>query len=894
MIARPLRASGSHTLFILILLFASPAGNSRGALPEAPHPQTREELQTLVAAEPDLDGVRIDHFSLDDDLLRVDGILASESQTHRLKHLLDKVTDRMGATYDFSAFEDPKRRKIVPITAFKDVVQEKFASDPILRGARIDRVYFSSDGSISFTGVVWLPEHLSRPTNPALRDRMEIAIMRLIANDERWDAYQDGGRIVLDAMTGLDDEVPLASPLEEIRIAVEEAAILDGVRIDTAYYDAHGVLVIEAIHATKGQEAECASLLRKVSDASPSLHLLAGSHESPILKWTGTLDLKQLIRAIEEAIRRAQLSSQPASNDQGTRVVDKVRIDRLFYNRRNQLSLQGLRWNEFPMPDRGVLDAVLRSLIHEVVNDRFPDALFSVDKRLDQFVNIDRLPLFDHSDPEQKSALFFLRQRIPKHPELDGVRIDHAYYEDRVLHFTGLHATPKQDELLQNLVDLREPLWRELAPAGIAFDALKTVRLDVLLQRLRARIAKNSALSGTLVWRAYYNSELALAIEVRRWKTVSQEEIDNAIHPEFTASDRWRQALSVVEKPLINYVAIQDNLLHFLRQQVSSRRDLDGVRLDSASYDTQGTLGFTGLIGRKDQLDLLREATEDASKRNPDFQDCTAGGYQFSPSAFRLLPIDPFLACVKNLLPAYKELDGVAVTRLYHLPTNELAVDGRAADIEQVRNLSKILGRELDRIFYGKHRLRYNSTDPKLVRPGRFERFVVERDSNRAKELLNDACKLYWNGCLADTIDVVGMAIAYDPQLTAAWYLRALCYIDRDQVPLARRDMRRAIMINKNVANAQESRPLFFQRVQGYKRLCFENIFNEVFLTRENGSLITDLCGDYDCIGAQSRTCQRCRSERIPVVTACPHGRDAVRIEPGGHCPRCGEIHSQR
>ncbi|MCC7086472.1 MAG: hypothetical protein IT427_15840 [Pirellulales bacterium] len=632
-------------------------------------------------------------------------------------------------------------------------------------------------------------------------------------------------------------------------------------------------------------------------------------------------------------MRRAILSTHPFT-DPDAGLHDKVRIDRLYYNENNQLSFEGQRWNELPTEARDKQHAKLHEFVADVVGKYWPAALFPTltAARLpddhDSRLSVEGIAFFNNSDPARRSVLAYLWTLVPQHEELDGIRVDRAYYQRGVLHLNGVKATPGQIVQLQRYIDPNNVLWKTLAPHGVEFNTFCEVPIQVLKSRVQTRLAANKDVNGARIRRLYYKYDgrgIRLTFEIERWSDASEGKSDfsdrelncdlpddDPIKMEIQAEldgtgVEWSATRELGKEPCYKVAAVRSDLLAVLREKVPDRKDMDGVRLDRAFYDPKGVLHFTGLIGRDEQLSLVEQLVRHTVAGHDVWGQYVRDGWAVEHENFDLLPIDPLLACIQHILPGYEELDGAAIARIYHRADGQLAVDGRAAEDSQKAAIGRILASELWRIAPGRRRLSANyyvakrkgaaaadggtvEGKPRIVtsESGQFEVFPIDRDFYKAQSMLGDAWQLYWKNCYTETIELLDIALSYDSKCVGAWYLRALCFIQLDKIPLARRDIRRAVLVNKGSSYRLNARHSYLTRVQGEPRTCFERLFHEALFSRPNGSLISELCDDCDCYGPRSRTCIHCRQQRLPSGLPCPH----YLIVPG--CTTCTPVDGHR
>lgn len=848
--------------------------------------ELRRELQNMIADRRELDGVRV-QCSYDNNKIQLKGIYGRPGQLELIEQLIRDHRAQLGKSY--SDFTGDRKWitegdwKKVDVDEFRRVVQGKLATSGTggvdLRGARIDRVFINSRGALSLAGVIL------DPRQPLDLQRIVIDLMR----DKRWQDYEEGEPLSVDKVKLVPSPVPAA------RKIVSGVPELDGVRIDDAYYDSSGVLVFEGIQGKEGVQADrLREVLLKTSDNSDQWQEWTTSTTESAASRTplpspSKLRLEarlkpvfsgdEIVHGLERAFRDANLKTRLNEADPTKGFHEKVRIDRIFFNSDSQLALKGIRWNEIVDEGKvaqgkagGALDESLRGLVTRTVTDYWPEVL-SPPGFLSPAAAKARESISLAELASDRSGLRALWQWVPEHPELDGVRVDRAYYDGGILHLVGIEGEIGQTEKLQKLIAQGQPdssLWSSLSPRGVKVDPLQPVPLPELKKRLQDRLGHDPDLSGTWLDRVYYGKERQLRMELYRWESASEDRIKKQVKAELDSSRAdWERALEVAGEPDVFFAGLEGSLLQTLRQEVESRGDLDGVRLDAAVFDDKRVLQLEGLIGREEHRLLLDELLASTLAKHERWRRRLPNGWNVKSDKLRLLAIDPLRECVQNLIPAYRELDGVTIGRLYHMADGRLAICGRYANKDQGSALKGILGVELSRTEHGRIRLEKNVEIPANaelpVRPiakdrslelGRMEEFGVNYNSTLALAVLADAWQLYWAQQYDEGIRLLGMSLAYDPKCVDAWYLRALCHISKDQIALARRDIRRGVLLDAESPYRLRARHNMLTRVQGQPRMCFERLFQEALVTRISCPFVEYYCATPGSGGS----CETCGS----------------------------------
>ena len=805
----------------------------------------RDLLQERVASNQLLDGVRIDQVRKKDDTLLVDCILANEHQSTAIEQLLTECATEMGM--------NPKEahiriHNIVPIMQFKQELQSDLSGNPSLKGVRLDRVFFGPDGHLQLAGIGWTTSQINGGQNQSeLFDALINATMQFVVRDTpRWVELTRGGKIIV---TGVKFYPRDRAPPKAIRAFVAAHPQFDGVHVEDTFYGPTGQLTFTGTASSAKQKTLLLSNLDSQKSISADWHSWIGSRLKPNFHVSDYIQNEQKKSEIENAIARVICSTQPLVYEpNANQLTDKVMIERLYYNADNKLAITGWRWNEIPagkLPNEIGLPGLNRILKQEQEDD--PELK-------GEGVELSGLPLFNMADTPFRSLLMAAWDLIPQHKQLDGLRIDRAYYKDGVLIFTGIQARDGQTAALKTILPLKSPMWQSLAPAGVKFDEFPIVATDTLRSDIQNEYAYHSThpeLDGTRIDRIFYQPDLNTngregkicpVFEIDQWFTGQPP---GMINPAGKAADTIRKHLkthpadwSRTEQFGDSKFTLGDELenpLPNLRQEVAQTPSLDGTRIDRAFYDTLGELHLSGLIGSETQLTTLKELVKETL--NAKRSQLAANGILIARDRFELISNDRLLDCIRDLLPGYEQLDGAAISRIYFEPSKSspgiLTVDGRQTGGNQTHEISSILGKWLAQSFQGRKLLKYNANN--MVQTNRFDLFTIKRDPIEAMSLLSTAWNIFFRCDYETAIHKLDIAILYDPQNTQLWMLRSICYVALGKIDYARRDARRAVLSMKNNKYRFHGRYQTLSRVQGPIRLCFESLMQEVWASRPNG-----------------------------------------------------------
>lgn len=754
--------------------------------------------------------------------------------------------------------------RILETFSFREFVREiqaEIARRPGLDGTRVDNAFFNALGRLTLEGI-----RPSTPRTPAgqagaedhvARQLDKVLVAKISSRGEKWADFLPAD------FGGLR---PVESPLPYLRQVVTESAEFDGIRIDRAYYDGEGTLCLLGIRNSASPGTPCqAALLKRVVTQKFSSHPNWSEWKGDTLSTAGLREVD--FEAIRSSLHRAL--NRPRESD--GRRLDRVRIDRIWYDIDNKLRLRGVCWNECGDADQG---NAIREAIREELK-LWPGILEG---------NSDSPDIAEVTPIE--SVLSTARQILARHPEMDGVRIENAYYDQEGrLHFYGTQARKDQgtqaSSLLQAEADGEQ--WQRAVARGWTIDHLRPLPFswDGLVRSLREGIAQRATLDGTRIDRVYYDKDLKLTLEGQRWgdarpleevivSTLRGEFRDAARNIDGTAivGDRGVPTESLLARIDLSQVRLVENPLRHLRKLVSQDCSYDGIRVDRIYYDQENRLHCAGLLDNPSQGHLLQELWAGFSK-DPRWAEQAA--QELRVDSMRCLPIGPLLQFVKEILPVYEELDGASVVRAFHAPDGRLAFEGRVLSREQAQVLGDRMARELEQRPSWALRLASFSDLPPIAKPSEkidvsgMTITPVKPDLFEAQRVVNLAWDLYLQERYPEAIQQLDLAMAYYPRYGPTWYVRALCYIAIDRRDLARRDLRRAVDMENRFIIPKNLHYHVLQRIQGPRRITFEWLRTEALLQKQDGTVIRNLCA-----GDEPRPEVRISGVSIPLADLMP------------------------
>jgi hypothetical protein len=468
-----------------------------------------------------------------------------------------------------------------------------------------------------------------------------------------------------------------------------------------------------------------------------------------------------------------------------TPCLDGVRFDSAYYDKTGVLHFKGAQAR--PEQTAGAY-ALLRSGIPA---DLWREWQGAGNREPDRVWTIDPLPIV----PLER-LLADVRRNIAATPQLDGTRVDRAYYDERLrLTFVGQRwkKTAPQEADNQEAID------------DAVFVALKDAWREALRQPNGMSLLGDRTPSGV--------KELKPGFDTAR-------------------------------------IAEVEDLSEHLRSVVPLYCALDGVRLDRVFYDEQGTLQLCGLIGDDAQSASLPAFV---GRTAADARWSGQIVHGLSTSRMQLAPIAPLFQFVKDVLPAYEPLDGTNLTRAYYNKDRRLAFEGRirvftgekdTGALGQARKalLATVIRGELESRPQWASQWQSPGVQPVDVDLSQVFTAELKPDIFEARRLFERAKNLYWEERYAQGVDLLDQAMLYYSDDGMLWYFRALCYIGAGRIDLARRDMRRVVEMEKENRVPGNMHYTALQRVQGPARTWFESLRSDCLLNPKNGSLIHNPC----------------------------------------------------
>jgi|GEM_PF-5536557 len=879
--------------------------------PIRPIPNLAVSLKNAISQQTDLDGVRIDRHFYDNGKLHFEGLRANAAQQQQTREL---IVRHLQPTAEWQKWVGDDNwelgdLRLVPLHEFLRQSQEIVASNNAFDGIRLDRAHFDPSGRLTLSGIDWPADDVAKSvgtedkSSAGRADTLQWQLMRLVASD--WPDFVDGGQLRLEFNA-------VNSPLHLIRGLVSQQRSWDGMRIDRAYYvvgkssehEWSPKLMLTGIQPV----LNVPTVLQQIDTATPAPTkvwdpvccrevLVPAGKQQPSAPKTTPVAVKldeALLKLIEPQIRlmadghtilngglavklqdvnwadlRVQLqdairhAGRTGAIESSRRLTLKARIDRLYFDDSNSLHLEGVFWPE--RNGEGGRIAELRDVLVTELNRSPPAYEGTINSRSPAFDDLPQLP----------SALMELREIVARDQHLDGLRIDNAHYDGQgKLQIEVAQANDRQLKRLHDLLHSQAGLahWTAWTTKGWEMSSQKSSNFGELRHTVMNALAMIPALDGVRVDRAYYDSDLRLKFEGQNWNpnqnAIFVDALSTVIQSQFSESvrnfdgSRTRfddPAIASQLSPRVNLDSLrtEDDLLTRIRKRVSDDGDFDGVRVDRAFFSADSTLQFRGLFATEEQ----RKRLQACLKRQllPDDDSSRQLPHGFSLTDMQVVPMNPLLNLVQDVVAGHSKLDGVKVIRANYSPDGRLTVHGRVHNATQKRLLADVLNSQMPESHDWQPRIFGSQVTTAHAQPLNVEPFRVaafEDDQLLSNRFFNTGYRLFWDSCYPEAAEKFTDAILHQPQNVQARYYRALTYMLMDKFALARRDIRRSLEIEnatgRKFHNSQYRK--IIERVRGPERRCFEALMLEVQNSPDDPSLVNAVSSTDGC-----KKCEKCR-----------------------------------
>ena len=167
-----------------------------------------------------------------------------------------------------------------------------------------------------------------------------------------------------------------------------------------------------------------------------------------------------------------------------------------------------------------------------------------------------------------------------------------------------------------------------------------------------------------------------------------------------------------------------------------------------------------------------------------------------------------------QLMPANPVFDGVTIDRAYYNEKSALVLSGRIVGRQDPPNLSRPLKQALGGAAMSLAVVSVLTPEP--------------RDPDLSSRAVTRALDLIEGGNTRAAVELLDAATLNDPRETAAWFLRAGCYLNLGSVALAERDMRRMRDLERRAPSLTRIRYQKLSRLQGGFRIALNELESRI------------------------------------------------------------------
>jgi hypothetical protein len=780
-----------------------------------------EMMQDTCKKQDPLLGALVADGKLDDGQLQLQGYVARAEQADALRKAADKI---LAAKADWKKLF-PRGASAAGLKPWQSLVREiqrAFAENTrpnrqeryILRQTRLDAIAFDNgsgilnlEGACIFLGAA----------PPALRSGEAASTADAVKGDP--------GVVIVNTIQDLRSvkelhlksinyaKIALLKGADHPVLALQKKLIVDQ-KLDEVLlrvqYDADGTLQVEGI---VGEEKTLEAIDRFFKDQPASYPYFRPEKEPKAPRWS-----RSGTRTIAWPLRVSVLQGVLAEDDDP--LLRQTRLDRIYflYGEEGRLSLrfEGICLNE-KVKAKGE-NALLRRLEKEA-DTRWPELKSALGAVLN-FIGIVYA---------EQPRLTRLQEEIAADVLLDGVRIDDDAYFDKTgaLRLRGLWLGRNQENELRKLVTrhLQERPGRLLARGLVlAKPDFRPSGTDTVLDGLRQWVAENRALEDTWIERLFFNGNARLELA----GTVTSPE-----------SSRVRDQLVALLGAARIPGSPPDPSMKLLKQQPTGFADKlrsrlvpeepqwDGVLIERGYYNPEGEYLVSGLLDDLRQEQAL-QGLLGRMQRDHEWQSLSGKGWNLK--ALRVVPLQPMLARLERVLPADATFDGIQLEqRAYHNPQKELVltcnVVGSGLGSEPAKLVQKLLQTHPE--------WKARAAAGVVLQP----RSVQIPNEEMAEQLYYKAIKDIRNGDHTSARGRLKAVLLHNPRDSAAWFLSALCNMDRQDEELAERDLLRMLELEEGYTGARIARTRFekLENVQGMERDRVARLQGRVEVLRARG-----------------------------------------------------------
>lgn len=784
-------------------------------------------LQRLLPSHPALDHVLFEDAAYDQEGdLQIKGTIQRAEQAATLG---DLVRERFGAT----KFLRPSASSESPawslqleiydlqgaVAQLTDRIRKEFADEPatLFGRTRLDGARFTPTESgslqLQFEGMS-LTNDTSTNARNELANRLESEAHALLSRPRPESYTATADRIVV--------RPDFTLRLQEILMEMPK---FDGVSLRSVAFESTGAPYFRGFTESEQQKNDLAQLLQE--------RLIS----SGILRSTADLDtLVARLRVYPINSYRRQI--QREFYESGDLLRQQTQLTRCFFDSSGKVRFGGLVFSQTrPDPERLARVAAF-----------IEKAMQTLDPHFAEIPGIDMSEMDVIANPASA-----IQDRVARLRSLDGVRVDAAFFDSASqLAFVGIWNGPKQADTLRRVIDEITPAG--LLRPGVSLAPMKTVSTERLLEQLRSWTAKT--LNEVRVDRLYFSKDGRLSLSGICADEASRVQLQKALQGfieagplhehmkplKLPSADRETSSGLPMPSVAINanlkrsaqrfvFVRLQpadepsepivqleigESLLQHLRVLVAEDEMLNGVLIERGFYNPDGRFTISGLIDSDEQMSLLTERVARIGAQ-PRWAKQLAFGWQVG--TLQSVPLEPMIACLCRVLPAFPVFDGVAISGARHDATNALAFQGSAPPDVDRDEMTRVLTHLLNGHSSWRRRAQSGITLAEIISES------ATRESS-VSHLTGEAMNLLYHGSYNDAIEILNSVILNEPNDTVGWELRALAMLSRGDEWAARRDLRRLVMLEEATGPLYKYRRRYqlLSRFQGEVRTRFERM----------------------------------------------------------------------
>jgi hypothetical protein len=792
------------------------------------------------------------------------------------------------------------RKHVFPLV---DRLQAEFAESdqPILHSTRLDRAYFqyTKDGGLELFLEGF---HLYKGQAEPKGREVELA-------QHTTKAY----RKVAPAIPELEAAVVNSAgirrgrqPILDLQRQVVDDLKLQKVVIVTAHYDEKGILQCEGF-VNQAQRDAVLDALKPLFAARLKGDLSVRAQKDGSPGWS----LQRLI-AVPWSVGKERLQAECAASDKP--ILRHTRLDQVAYGHSEdgdlELIVKGVSCYKglFKKGSTAKLDLTqyLTRLYKDAVgkmsgslgkdvdladlarNRRLRDALRAAVVRTDEVASV-------------RPRTDALRKAVAQDSDLDGVRIDEGGHFNAEGQFClrGLWVGEKQSGPLRKLVaevfkNQKNPLDAE----GICFDDLTKVDTAKILLELRKWTAANKEIEEVWIGRLYFKpdgkGEPVLVFEgdgpdgksLPTFEAKVLAELNRMIkaHPERellekkTVEDELPAPREDKEVSLAVLMSVfllaeggaegqltpRPSLTRELRHRVQGRPEPPwaGVLIERGYYDEKGQYGIRGLVDRAEQNDLLSDLLKEI------FGEEEWRGHLLKgrlPVKLAVLPLEPMLRELRDVMPEYAELDGVRFVGAYHEKAEPFRLVLTGYEVKGIRGEGA--GGKVKQLLIEDDKWQRRATGgvhlalEELERKVSVAELAVQRTAELLRQSLPDSLNPVCTGTVPvllhpykqerqrflgsipaevaeKSLEYLNTALMHNPMDdTAAWFLRAMNHMSRGESRLAARDLRRLAILEADRPYLREGRLAKLEMLQGVLRIVVADYADHVTIEASAGRM---------------------------------------------------------